>query len=120
MEKKVVKMINIKVTLISDTKTCTNYKAIRHNHKIIYKEPNYNVTIDYNDILKMTRENDDYLINLEFIPNKQTTGICLLKKENVSSCFDILTSEAIKEDNVITIKYKVLTTNQEVSYKLEV
>ncbi len=112
-----VKMVNIKVTLNDDVVT---YKAIRERNKIIYKEPLYTVTVDYSDDLKIIKENEEYLLTLYFKNNEKTKGSCLLNQENVSMNMDILTDYVVKEDNFISVKYKVLTTGKENIYKLEV
>ena len=56
---------------------------------------------------------------MEFIPNKETKGSCKLKKENIAIDLEILTDYIIIEENIIIIKYKVLTTQQDVLFKLE-
>lgn len=122
-KKEVVKMskIQIKVTLkTAEDESVENYSAIKSENKIIYQEKEYKVTLTTSDILKLKRENDEYLFDMEFEANKQTKGTCLLKKENSKIELDILTDYVIIEDNCFIIKYKVLTTNQEVLYKLEV
>ena len=91
-----------------------------HNNRIIYQEKEYKVTLITSDILKLKRENDDSLIEMEFIPNKQTKGICYLKEQNSQINLDILTDYVIINEDIIMVKYKVLTTNQEVVYKVEV
>lgn len=114
-------MKTIKVILKNDNdESVENYQAIINNKKIIYNEKNFKVIFDYNDVLKLTRENEEYLFEMEFIPNKQTKGICYLKKEHAKIDLDILTDYVINEDSIIIVKYKVITTNQEVIYKVEV
>ena len=114
-------MKNIKVTLKNnDEEIVENYKAIFNNNRIIYQEKEYKVTIITSDILKLKRENNDCIIEMEFIPNKQTKGICYLKDQNSQIELDILTDYVIIEKDIIIVKYKVLTTNQEVIYKVEV
>ena len=117
MEKKVIEMISIKVTL---DEVCEEHKAIRENNKIIYKDNAYKVTFYNDEILRMTRENEEYLISLEFIAGQKTKGNCLLKTDNVSMDIDIMTNDIVKTDNYIMIEYTVLTTNKKVIYKLEV
>ena len=121
-KKEVIKMskIQIKVTLkTNEEESVETYSAIKSENKIIYQEKEYKVTLNFKDYLKLKRENDEYLFDMEFEANKQTKGICLLKKENSKIELDILTDYVIIEDNYFIIKYKVLTTNQEVLYKLE-
>ena len=113
--------INIRVTLKSDLEeSVQNYSAIKIENKIIYQEKEYKVTLTTSNNLKLKRDNEEYLFEMEFIPNKQTKGICCLKKENSQIDLDILTDYVIIEENIIIVKYKVLTTDQEVIYKVEV
>lgn len=113
--------INIKVILKSNLEeSVQHYSAIKTDNKIIYQEKEYKVTLTTFNNLKLKRENDEYLFEMEFIPNTQTKGICYLKKENSQIDLDILTDYVIIEENIIIVKYKVLTTNQDVIYKMEV
>ena len=122
-KKEVIKMgkIKIKVTLKSNNEESINeYIAIKDKNKLIYHDNEYKVIISNLNSLKLKRENLDSLFEMEFIQNKKTKGICLLKKQNYQIELDILTDYVIIKDDNLVIKYKVLTTNQEVLYKLEV
>lgn len=111
----------IKVTLkTNDEELVNSYLAIKTNNKIIYQEKEYKVTLNINENVKLIRENEEYLFELPFEPNKKTTGTCCLKKEKSKINMDILTDYVIIEDDYLIIKYEVLTTNQEVIFKLEV
>lgn len=113
--------INIKVILKSNSEeSVEKYSAIKEKNKIIYQEKEYKITLTTGENLKLKRENEDFLFEMDFIPNKQTKGICYLKNEKSQIDLDILTDYVIIEDSVIIVKYKVLTTNQEVIYKVEV
>ena len=113
-------MKTIKVILKNNNEeSIEKYDAIVNNKKIIYNEKEYKVKVDYNDNLKIIRESNDCLIELEFISNKQTKGKCVLK-EGATLCLDILTDYIIIEDNLIIVKYDVITTNQSVMYRLEI
>ena len=50
---------------------------------------------------------------------KNTKGKYLLKGNNSTIDLDILTDYLIVEDNLIILKYNVITTNQDVIFKLE-
>lgn len=114
-------MKKIKVTLkTDDVESTQEYNAIISNKKIIYNEKEYKVIIDYNDILRITRENNEYLFKLEFINNKKTTSKCILKENNSELYLDILTDYIIIEDNLLIVKYDVITTNQSVLYRMEI
>lgn len=114
-------MKTIKVILKNnDEESIEKYQAICNDKKIIYNEKEFKVIIDYNDTLKMIRENNDYIFELEFISGKTTNGFCKLKNENSSIKLDILTDYVIIEDNLIIVKYSVVTTEQDVIYRLEI
>ncbi len=111
--------INIIVTLknnknISEEK----YIALKNKDKIIYEEKEYKTTIFLNDF-KIVRENKDCLIEMNFIPDQTTKGKCLLKENNSQIDLEILTDYLIIEDDLIILKYNVLTTEQDVIFKLE-
>lgn len=111
--------IKIKVTLRSENEVSEEiYTAIKTNNKIVYKEKSCNTTLILNDNLKMIRSNDESNIELLFIADKITNGICMFENQLLN--LEILTDYVIALDNVIIVKYKVLTTEQEVLYKLEV
>lgn len=114
-------MLKIRTTIQNnDEISIENYTAIKNQNKIIYNEKEYKITIYLEDSTKIIRENDDYLFSLEFISDKQTRGTCLLKENNSIVDLDILTDYVIIQDDLIIIKYKVLTTQQDVIFKLEV
>ena len=111
--------IDIKVIIKNkDNISEENYKAIKNNNKITYKEKECKTTI-FLDEFKIIRENNDYLMEMNFIPNKQTNGKYILKENKQEINLDILTDYLIIEDNLIILKYNVLTTDQDVIFKLE-
>lgn len=114
-------MKTIKVILKNNNlESVSIYKSIVNNKKIIYTEKEFKVTVDYNNTLKIIRENDEYLFELEFISNMETKGRCFLKKQNTSLELDILTDYIIIEHNLIVVKYNIITTDQSVIYRLEI
>lgn len=114
--------MKIKIRVIlknNDMVSNMEYTAIKDDKKIIYKDKDGNVTLMLGSPLRLIRENNDSKVDLEFIPNNITKGNCLLKKENLNIDLEILTDYVIIDD-IISIKYKVVTTEQDVVYKLEV
>ncbi len=95
------------------------YKALKTKNKIEYLEKEYKVSLILGDVLKLKRENDEYLFEMEFVPNKESCGICKLKKENAIIDLKILTDYVVFSSDIIIIKYKVLTTEQDVVLKIE-
>lgn len=111
--------ININVIIKSNGEEIEeNYLALKNNNKIIYQEKDCKTTINL-DEFKIKRENDDYLLEMDFIPDKETKGKYLLKKENSLIDLTILTDYLIMEDNLIILKYNVITTNQDVIFKIK-
>ena len=112
-------MEKVKVTIKNESNVCTEeYFVKKIKEKIIYYEKNCKTTIFLNNF-KIIRENDEYVIELNFIPNKITNGKYLLKKENSEILLEIMTDYLIIDDNLIILKYKVITTDQDVIFKLE-
>lgn len=110
-------MKSIKVILKSnDVESTNNYKAIVNNKKIIYNDE-CKVVIDYNDYLIVTKENDDYLLELIFKENKCRY---FLKKENSEIFLNLITDYIIIENNLIMVKYNIKETNNNVLYRLEI
>lgn len=111
--------IKIKVTLRSENEVSEEeYLAIKTNNKIIYQEKNCMTTLFLDSNLKMVRSNEETNIELLFIADKKTTGICMFNNQILN--LELLTDYVVVEEKVIIIKYKVLTTEQDVLYKMEV
>ena len=112
--------ININVIIKSNGEEIEeNYLALKNNNKIIYQEKDCKTTVNL-DEFKIKRENDDYLLEMDFLPDKETKGKYLLKKENSLIDLTILTDYLIMEDNLIILKYNVTTTNQDVIFKIKI
>ena len=109
--------INVLVTLKNeDNISKEEYIALKNNNKIIYEEKEYKTTI-FLDGFKIVRKSKDYLIEMDFIPNKTTKGFYLVGDKQID--LEILTDYLIIKDNLILLKYKVLTTEQDVIFRLE-
>ena len=112
--------IDVKVIIKNNDEVSEEkYMALKNNQKIEYLEKEFKTSLFLKDIVKIKRENADYLFMMEFISNKETKGSCKLKKENITIDLEILTDYIIIEEKIIIIKYKVLTTQQDVLFKLE-
>ena len=90
----------ITVTINNDKKT---YDADINNRVVKYVDNDYKVTVDYNDTLKIIRENDEYYMCLKFIPYKTIKCECKLIKENLMTSNY---SQEISEQVQIQIKYE--------------
>jgi len=111
--------VKVKVTLKTKEDELEEYHlAIKTRDKITYQEKECMTTLIFKENLKMIRKSKDTNIEMLFISDKITNGICEFNNQKLS--LDILTDYVIIEENVIIIKYKVLTTEQDVLYKLEV
>ncbi len=112
-------MEKAKITIKNDDSISEEvYTIIKTKNKIFYQEKEYKTTIIL-DNFKIIRESNECIIELNFIPNKNTNGKYLLKENNKQIDLDILTDYLIIEDNLLILKYKVLTTDQDVIFKLE-
>lgn len=111
--------INIEVILkTNDCDSIEKYSALKRENKIIYQEKSFKTTLVLDSIFKMKRENDEYLFYLEFESDKITKGYCLIKKYNKQIDLDIMTDYVIIEEDLIILKYKIITTEQVVVFKL--
>lgn len=109
--------INVVITIKNkDDVSEEKYVAIKNDNKISYQEKDCKTTILL-DNFKIIRKNSDYLLEMDFIPNKQTKGKYVIKDKEID--LDILTDYLIIEENLIILKYKILTTEQDVIFKLE-
>ncbi len=105
----------ITVTINNDKKT---YDADINNRVVKYVDNDYKVTVDYNDTLKIIRENDEYYMCLKFIPYKTIKCECKLIKENFNFDINIYTEYVLITDNKISVKY-IVNSNSIVCLDLE-
>ena len=115
MNKKEIKVIIKNNSDISEEK----YLALKDEQKIEYFEKDVKTSLILKNNIKLKRENDNYFLEMEFIPNKTTEGIYKLKNENLNISLEISTDYVIIEENFIIIKYKVISTKQDVIFKIE-
>ena len=95
--------------------------GIKQKNKIIYKHENvkHSLIINKNNI-ELIRENDIFKNILSFQLNKTTNNEYYIKENNISAYINIITNEINIYENEIIIKYKVLDSNTEYIYKIEV
>ena len=95
--------------------------GIKQKNKIIYKRENvkHSLIINKNNI-ELIRENDIFKNILSFQLNKTTNNEYYIKENNISVYINIITNEINIYENEIIIKYKVLDSNTEYIYKIEV
>ena len=111
--------MNIKVIIKNENEISEEeYCAVKTSKKITYQEKECKTTIILDDF-KIIRENEDYLLEMNFIPNKKTIGKYILKESQNEINLEILTDYLIIEESLIILKYSVLTTEQDVIFKLE-
>ncbi len=115
-----MKKENIEVILTSNGQISEGkYLAIKDEDHISYLDNDVKVCLYFKNGMKMTRENDEYLLDLNFIIDKTTKGKYFLKNMDKTIDLYIATDYIIVEPNLMIIKYKVLTTDQEVIFKLK-
>lgn len=94
-------------------------KGIKIKNKISYLNNNIKNTIKINDNgVILIRENDEFLNTFVFNNKKSTTNY-LLKENNYSFDLDVITTHIDVSDNIINIKYKIVETNCEYEFKIE-
>lgn len=97
-----------------------NTKGIKKDNEISYIHDNINHKIIIkDDIITLTRENNEFLSKLEFTKDIDTKSTFLLKEKNAKVIFNIKTIKIENNSNSITIVYKVLETDELYEYKIE-
>ncbi len=115
-----MKELNIEVVLTSNNQINEGkYLAIKDNNSISYLDNDVKVCLYFKDVIRITRENDDYLLDFNFVKNEVTKGKYILKNIEKTIDLDVFTDYIIVEDDLLIIKYKVLTTEQDVIFKLK-
>ena len=119
-ESDAMKELNIEVVLTSNNQVSQGkYLAIKDNNSISYLDNDVKVCLYFRDVIRITRENDDYLLDFNFVKNEVTKGKYILKNIEKTIDLDVFTDYIIVEDDLLIIKYKVLTTEQDVIFKLK-
>ena len=109
--------ININVIIKNEDGIINNnYVALKNKNRIIYYEKDYKTTI-FLDNFKIVRENKDSIINMNFEQSKQTIG--KIDVNNNKLDLEIYTYFLDVLDDYIKLKYKIITTNQEVTFELK-
>ena len=86
----------------------TNTTAIVGENAIKYREKDILVVLKQDsNTLFLTRENNEYQLNLEFQENKKTLGSYLLKDNNIMLELEILTKDLKIDKNTIYIMYEL-------------
>ncbi len=120
--------VKIRVKINSILSNITNQEnelveciGIKQNNKIIYKHKNvkHSLIINENNI-DLIRENNIFKNILSFQLNKETNNEYYIKDNNLSVYINIITNEINLYENEIIIKYKVLDSDTEYIYKVEV
>lgn len=100
----------IKTILKKDNKIISNtYETIGND--LIYYEDNVKVTIKVTDNIEILRENEEYILKMLFINNRETNAIFTLKENNLNLNLKIFTNIIDKTNNKIRINY---TLNDEI------
>lgn len=95
--------------------------GIKQKNKIIYEYDNIKHSLIINDNeIELIRENNIFKSILSFKLNKQTNNEYYIKDNNISVFINIATNEINIYENRIIIKYKVLDSDIDYIYKIEV
>jgi len=106
--------IRINSTLINLTekeKTIYEGLGIKNNNKIQYKDNNIIVTLDLKDEIILKRKSKEYEIIMKFKENT-SKGIYNIFEFNSNIPLEIVTKKIIKEENKISIEYKLYIDKQ--------
>ncbi len=96
------------------------FKGIKKQNSIIYKDSDILVSIIIDNILKIKRENDEFKLELNFIKNKQTKVYYVLKKYNQNLEFLLETKKLDIGKNYIEVLYHIVDSNDDdISFMLE-
>ena len=95
-------------------------KGVKKNNELSYyhNKINHKLIID-NDKILLTRENEEFKNILEFSKNKTIQSEYILKENNYKVFINIKTLRLEKTTNTITIKYKIIDSNEIYEYKIE-
>lgn len=111
--------IKIKTVLKKKDRTTINcYDAIKQNNKILYHDDLCSVTISLGETITITRENEEYKIQMSFQPNQMTKSEYLLKGGCGSVFLETFTYFIIQGEHKITIQYQV-TGSEKIEFSLE-
>lgn len=109
--------IKIKTTI---NEKIEEFKGIKKQNSIVYKDNDVLVSIKLDDILKITRENNEFKLELNFINNKQTKVSYILKDYKQNLEFLLETKKLNIEKNYIEILYHIVDSNDgDISFMLE-
>ncbi len=87
------------------------------DNRIIYYDNKVKVVIRTNENLSITRENDDYLISLNFVENEYTKSKYILKSTNAEVIINVFTKSIICEKNNIVVEYELTDEGSSNNYK---
>lgn len=88
-------------------------KGIKNNDKIIYKENDINVTIFIKDNkIEMKRENNEYIISMNFDDSNDAVGSYFLKEYQKSMNLKIITKTLHYDNNCIELEYLLYIENE--------
>ena len=95
-------------------------KGIKNKDKITYNMDNvkYVIKIDKDTVI-LIRENDEFLNTFVF-SNKKSSSNYLLKENGYEMDIDVITENMEVDDNVISIKYRIVDTDCCYEFKIEV
>lgn len=111
--------VNIKTTLrINNEQEIKELKGIIQDNILKFRNDPFKTTFNYNTNT-LINENEETRLEINF-DLKKTTSKFLLKELNQEVEINIKTKKIIKENYNIDIEYKVLDTNEEFNYKIEV
>ena len=111
--------VKIKTTLvINDQQEQKEITGITQDNIIKFINEPYKTIFNY-DTNTLINESDDTRLEITFNLEK-TISHYLLKKYNQEASFNIVTKKITRDNYNIDIEYKILDTNEEFNYRIEV
>lgn len=102
------------------TKVIFDTSGINSKNQITFKDSGIKYKLNYSlkEVI-LTRESSEFNHGMIFSPDKVTKTSYYLKDLNTSFDVDLLTTNLVLTDNVITIQYTIIDTNTEYIFKIE-
>ncbi len=89
--------------------------------KIIYRENDMNVTLKKEkNIVKLTRKNEEYQMNMIFEKGKKSDVFYEILKESLKTYLQVETNVLEWENDRVKIEYVLFPTNESFSYQLKI
>lgn len=115
-----VKIKGFLLNKTDNTKEIFDTSGINSKNNLTYQSDGVKYKLTYSkDQVILTRETSDFNHGMIFSLNKITKTSYYLKELNTSVDIDLLTTNLVLTDNLITIHYTIVDTNTEYIFEIE-